>query len=351
MLGVDEENQGFSSYLYNHNNEKDHCVIGQQDVFKRIRIYVAIVLFLLPILLGLVIPSLIVIHYETVHERMMKKGSNRPFYAWAIIITSALFYCFTMGLAMYIISSGLQENTNIADVRWYYVLGLVVITALPVMNGITTIAAAVCYNMIPVMLSKNLLPSDTSPSLNSDKTQAVRLCYKIRFIAPTVGITSIVFTIQVMCPYSFYTVLGLFVSPIHTCSFLLFYAAGTACLVIFLAILLKAYYAKCKTFTLLLIGSSIFVLILVFIIALMEMMIVFGDHSNNGSVLSIIGSLAPSFVLSVLGYVGNWALSWLKKEPANNIPVSSLTTTVTWENTANWPRKRIINVTQCETPV
>ena len=46
LLGVDEESRGYSSFLFNRDNTNDHCVIGQVEKYKNIRIMVFIIMFL-----------------------------------------------------------------------------------------------------------------------------------------------------------------------------------------------------------------------------------------------------------------------------------------------------------------
>ena len=297
LLGVDEKNQGFSSYLYNRHNLKDHCVIGQHDLFARLRIYMFIIFFSLPIIFAILLPSLTVINYIRIRKQMIKEESSALYYVWAVVIVSIPLNCFFLGRNAPVAMSGVQENTANADVKWYYFLSFFVIMAYPILNYLIAIVAAVYSRMIKVIL-QNPIPCP------------IRCCsHKYSgLIAFTLGIATTTFAIQWMCPHSLYIILALIVSPIHTCSFLSLYAAGLLCLVVLIAIFLKAVHVRCRGILLAFIGVVMFVLLIIFITAFMEVMILFGDYNNTGGVLSIIGSIAETSVLTALAYAGNTTL-------------------------------------------
>ena len=48
LLGMDEKSCGYSSYFFNCNKTKDHCVTGQADLIRNICIGVAVILVTRP---------------------------------------------------------------------------------------------------------------------------------------------------------------------------------------------------------------------------------------------------------------------------------------------------------------
>ena len=252
------------------------------------------IFFSLPVVIAILLPPLVVTNYIRIRTRMIKEESNAQYYAWAIVTVSSLLNCFFLGRYMPVIVSGIQENTANADVKWYYFSTFFVLLAYPIMNFTIAIIAAVYYRMTKVML-QNPIPCP------------IRCCnHKYTgFIAFSTGIATTTFVIQFMCPHSLYIILALLVSPIHTCSFLLLYVAGLLCLIVLIAIFLKAVDVKCRGIVLVFIGIIVFILLNIFITAFTEVMILFGDYNNNGGVLSIIGSIAETSVLSALAYAGN----------------------------------------------
>ena len=297
LLGVAKENRGFSSYLYNRNNEKEHCVIGQEDAYRSIHIHMSIVLLSFPIIFGLAIPPIIVAHFDKI-RRVLKKGPNRLFYVWATVIMSILYCCYNIPLAAYLIISGFRENTSKPYVWWIYLIGSIEITAVPIINFISTIMAAIYHKKIKV-ISVTFLPSQAESITSWPLVPRL-----IQFAASSLGIVSMVTAIQLMFINIYYVILSLIVSPVHTCFFLLYYTTGVTCLMVFITIFLKAFYMKCGTFIIFLSGFSLFI-----VAAMMRVMIPIVDYENRGGILSIFGSLAPSVVFLVLGYIGYWALS------------------------------------------
>ena len=180
------------------------------------------------------------------------------------------------------------------------------VIAVPTINLITTIMAAIHFEKRKVM-SENFFPP--RPKFNTSWSLDCNRC-SIHFAASTLEITFIVTAIQLMCLNIYYVSLSLIVSPIYTLFSLVYYIICVACLIYFITNFLQTLYMKCysKAFLIFLIGLSITVLSFVLNAALMEMMVQVGDYENSGGILSIVGSLARSIVLSVLGYIGRRAL-------------------------------------------
>ena len=158
LLGVDESNRGYSSFFFNRNNTKDHCVVGQSDIFKSIRIIVAIILILLLILAMIAVPYLIINYYDGICETI-KKVSDRWYDMWSAVVVIALVEYFALFVDLYVIIYGLYEHTNFDDVKWYYFLGLMFVMAHFIVNLSSTIIAASWLNMMakirnsPILLS------------------------------------------------------------------------------------------------------------------------------------------------------------------------------------------------------
>ena len=347
LLGVEKEHRGFSAYLYNRNNPYNHCVIGQYDSFRQLRIYMATVVFALPIVLAIVLPFCTVGHHETIRRNMMNEDSNNPYYVWATVIVLTIFNVLVIILGVQIIINGVQKSksTGDGDVTYYYIFGAVTIPAIPIVNGIVIILAAIHKNVLLQMRQK---PIPCLIPLCNHKTCS--------FIAFFTGSTIIMCTIQIMCPYGVYIIIALFASPLHTFSFLFLYVVGIYVLVVCIALFLKAFHTNKGSVTVVAIGGLfipiIITIVIIIIIFFMKMMIVFGEYNNSGGILSFIGSVAPTMVLAVLGRAGNKALEWFgHKQKDDKTALSTLNDkffgAVNRTVMITYPRKRITP----ETPV
>ena len=85
LLGMDENSRGYSSYFFNRNNTKDHCIIGQANLIRNIRIGMGVFLIILPFIIARGFPALVVSRLDRIHKWFTK--NDVLYYAWATVIT------------------------------------------------------------------------------------------------------------------------------------------------------------------------------------------------------------------------------------------------------------------------
>lgn len=147
LLGVDENNRGYSSFLFNRNNTKDHCFIGQSAIFNSIRVKVAIFMILVVILIMILVPHLVIndSYYDCIYE-IIKKEPDRRYYLQATVVVMLLVEYFALSVDLYVVIDGLYEHTYFDDVKLYYFLGLMFVMAHFIVNLSTTIIVAFLHN-------------------------------------------------------------------------------------------------------------------------------------------------------------------------------------------------------------
>ena len=134
MLGIDEKNRGYSSYYFDRNNTKDHCVSGEEDIYQTFRILVAVVLIIVPFGIAPGIPYLTVIMHENIHKWLTENDSDIWYYIRAMIICATLFDIVAVGIDIYTILSAFRDNTAFGDVAFYYFIALVLFVSFPLLN-------------------------------------------------------------------------------------------------------------------------------------------------------------------------------------------------------------------------
>ena len=121
--------------------------------------------------------------------------------------------------------------------------------------------------------------------------------------------------------HGFYVLLAFIASPLQTASLVAFYTAAAFCVISFIAVILKVTDVECQGFdrqtcedcnwkgflkrlALLLIVMLFFSFVSCFIAYYVETAVLVEEYRNSGGVSVFIGSLAPSIVLSLLGFIG-----------------------------------------------
>ena len=312
LVGVDEQNIGYSSWFFNRNNTNDHCVIGKSDSFKRFRILVAAIMIMFPVAVALAVPFLIARCFKKLHEELEKEGSNIQYYFWAVVTTMILFDVAVVGFDTYIIVIDLGKSA-FTDVKWYYYLSTSYVFALPVGDfGITVMLA---YGLGTEILR---IPIPCPIRCCDCKNSTCIL------LTNCVWIAAAVLMVQLVCFHGYFIVLALFASPVHSCSLLLIYAAGMFGFVVLIAILLKAKKTTrtLTDFIIAVIGTAVFVVILLLLVAVKELMTLVGVYRNGGGVLSIIASFAPAILLPLIGWCGKKVLEVFEVPPEMNSEVA-----------------------------
>ena len=304
---MDESNHGYSSFFFNRNNSKDHCVIGQVAVFTSIRIAVATILILLQLLTVIGGPLLLVSYYVRLHDKIIK-DPNQWDYMWATVLVLVLVDCVVSSWDLWVISDGLHENSCFDDVKYYYYISFIVIIAHPFVNLCITIITALLQDKRTEMQEKYI------PCLGPCRNSTLTFCTHCVVIVVTISAVQIVIAFQ-----SYFILLAFIASPIHACSILFLYAAGLFCLVVFITYFIKALRHPKRGCLLVFIIITVIALIL-FVFVFIRIIIPVGEHRNSGGILSFVGSLGPPVLLSAIGYIGNKALKLLNiktKEDSN----------------------------------
>lgn len=305
MLGVDENNRGYSSFFFNRNNTKDHCVIGQLGVFTSIRIAVATILVLLQLLTMMGGPPLLVSYYVRLCDVLKDPGQWD--YMWATVLVLVLVDCVVSSWDLWVISDGLHENSRFGDIKYYYYISFLIIIAHPFVNLFSTIMAALLFSK-RAEIQKKYIPC-LGPCRNST----------LIFYIHCVVIAVIISAVQLIASQSYFILLAFIASPIHACSILFLYAAGLFCLVVFITSFFKAF-SHPKRGCLLVSIIIVVIVLLLFIFVFIQIITLVGEHRNSGGILSFVGSLGPPVLLSAIGYIGNKALKLLNnktKEDSN----------------------------------
>ena len=293
LLGVDENSRGHSSFFFNRNNTKDHCVIGQSDTIKSFRIGVAIFLISVLILVMIMVPYSIFkySYYDWIQENIQKK-SDQWCYMWATVVVLFLVEYFALFVDLYVIVDGLYEHTHFDDVKWYYFMGLMFVMSHFIVNLCSTIIAASWHNMMAKI--KN------NPILFSSQNLLV-------FIIHCFVIGGIVLALQLIVYHAYYIILAFIASPIRAFAFLTLYAIGIVCLIVFVALFLKALIHPKRRY-LLIFHVIVVIVLLLFIYVSMQIITLIGEHHNYGGIISC-HQLVPSVLLGVITYYGRKKLN------------------------------------------
>ena len=297
LLGVDESNRGYSSFFFNRNNTKDHCVIGQVAVFTSIRIAVATILILLQLLTVIGAPLLLVSYYARLHDTIIK-DPNQWDYMWATVLVLVLVDCVVSSWDLLVISDGLHKNSHFGDVKYYYYISFIVIIAHPFMNHCISIITALLLNKRTEMQKKYI------PCLGPCRNSTLIFCTHCVVIAVAIS------AVQLIAFQSYFILLAFIASPIHACSILFLYAAGLSCLVVFITSFIKALRHPKRGCLLIFIIITVIALSL-FVFVFIQIIILVGEHRNSGGIWSFVGSLGPPVLLSAISYIGNKALKLL----------------------------------------
>jgi len=287
LLGMDEKSRGYSSYFFNRNNTKDHCIIGQANLIRNIRIGMGVFLIILPFIIARGFPALVVRRLDRIHKWFTKEDSDVPYYAWATMITITLLDIAIFCIDIPIVVLGFHDNTTFTDVIVYYSAGIFFLTAFPFLN----------FGLAYIQVRKRCKDSTT-------------FCSRDTLIQCTL-MTVAVFAVQLISHHSYYITLAIIASPVHSLSFLFLYVTGIFCAMMLAIIIVKLHQKQFlgKLECILLGILSVVVIISVIYVITMLMSLV-GKHQDSG-VVAVVTEMTWSVVLLLLGYCGKKVLSWL----------------------------------------
>ena len=303
LLGIDEKNRGYSSYYFNRNNTKDHCVIGEAGTYKKFRILVAVVLILVPFGIAPGIPYLTVLMHKTIHRWFTEKKSDKWYYARAMIICATLFDVAAVSIDMHTIFRGFHENTTFGDVQFYYIMAFILISGFPFGNFV------LAYHIIWFKRQIRYQGSGEGEGLKS------RLCTTVK---QSGLLTLTVTAVQLLSFQLYFFLLAIIASPIHSISLLILCVTGIICAVMLATAILKLHikgfigiFPCCCLCVLPLIVIPILICLALIVMSLV------GEHQGGGFVVFIVETLT-SVSLMILGYFGRKVLSgWVEQEWRN----------------------------------
>ena len=287
LLRMDENSRGYSSYFFNCNNTNDHCIIGQANLIRNIRIGMGVFLIILPFIIARGFPALVVSRLDRIHKWFTKKDSDVLYYAWATVITITLLDIAIFCIDIPIIILGFHDNTTFTDVVVYYSAGVFFLTVFPFLN----------FGLAYRQVCKRSKDSTT-------------FCGRETLIQCTL-MTVAVFAVQLLSHHSYYITLAIIASPVHSLSFLSLYATGIFCAMMLAIIIVKLHLKKSLgILECIFLGVLSVVVIISVIYVITTLMSLVGKHQDSG-VVAVATEMTWSVVLLLLGYCGKKVLSWL----------------------------------------
>lgn len=215
-----ETYRGFSSYHYQQNRTRDHCMIGQEDFYISIRIIMLITVLITTLLICIVLPIPIMDQCKQAHEMSQPNSKSDEYYKMQalVIISPVLWACFICYF-VYGINKYFPEANAEMDVKVHYFLfGLFVFAVYPI--GIF------CYN---ICLSEKKKLRDRL---------IVNGCGIFSVIYYWFGLTLITCIVQFVVFHSFYIIIAMTVVSGYQILAFIFLTAGIA-----ITVLLDITYA------------------------------------------------------------------------------------------------------------
>ena len=242
-------------------------------------------LIILPFIIARGFPALVVSRLDRIHKWFTK--NDVLYYAWATVITITLLDIAIFCIDIPIIILGFHDNTTSTDVIVYYSAGVFFLTVFPFLN----------FGLAYRQVCKR----------NKDSTTICSRDILIQCILMTVA----VFAVQLLSHHSYYIILAIIASPVHSLSFLSLYATGIFGAMNLGIIIVKLHSKK----SLGILGCIVLGLLSVVVITsaiyvITTLMSLVGKHQDSG-VVAVVTEMTWSVVLLLLGYCGKKVLSWL----------------------------------------
>jgi len=325
LLGMDEKSRGYSSYFFNRNNTKDHCIIGQANLIRNIRMGMGGFLIILPFIIAIGFPALVL--SSRVRKWFTKEDSDVPYYARATVITITLLDVAIFCIDIPIIILGFHDNTTFTDVVVYYSAGVFFLTVFPFLNFGSAYRqvckrskdstkccsqdtpeeskdSITCYSQDTPKESKDSTTccSQDTPKESKDSTT----CCSRETLIPCTLTTVAVFAVQLLSHHSYYIILAIIASPVHSLSFLFLYATGIFCVmnlgIIIVKLHLKKFLGILECIVLGILSVVVIILVIYVITTLMSLV---GKHQDSG-VVAVVTQMTLSGVLFLCRKVLSW---------------------------------------------
>lgn len=286
-----ETYRGFSSYLYKQNRTRDHCVIGQDNFYKSIRITMLISIVIATVFTFITLPIPIMDFCKQAHEMSQPNSKSDSLYVMgAAVIESVIVWLFFICYFIHGITKRAPEANAEADVKVHYCVFVFLLFTYPV--------AIFCYIMW-MSKKKGLKDRLITSGCESSTISLIYYCS---------GFTAITCVAQFMIFHSVYIAIATtIVSLFQILSFIIF------CVGILISILLGTTYTlKALDRRIWTCSLQNFVMFLLLNIVLIWNFVTFmyiNEHGNfpvimqSFSVLSIMGLIAKDTIKQIIKYL------------------------------------------------
>ena len=216
-------------------------------------------------------------------------------YKWAFCIVALLL---SICILVFLISNVNLHNNEAGDkydVKHYYYIALVSLLSFPLIDFLSSlIVAALMYKCGKFCLKREHIS---------------------QFLTTSVLITILTYLLQQLTLCGYFILLAAIASPFYTLPLLLLYISFIVSIILLLTMLLKLFHTqkkskffhtKKKSKIFLIITLIIFSVSLIFsalLYVFRQLVILFGTNNTDDGIVSIIGSLIPTMLLSTISFI------------------------------------------------
>jgi len=329
---------------------KDHCVIGEADIYQVFRILVAVVLIIVPFGIAPGIPYL-----TDIHKWLTETDSDTRYYIWAMYICATLFDIVVVGIDIHTILSGFHDNTTFSDVTFYYFIALIFILALPLLDFVIAFT---------IIWSKHKAHGEGSGEENGHEGSGEengregsgeenghegsgqendvekRLCTTVKHKAHSEGsgeengregsgeekdlekrlyttvkqwtfLIIIVFAVQMLFEHSYYFLLAIIASPVHSISILTLCVTGTICAVMLSTGIVRLHNKKIVGVFSCIYLCALPVIVIIFVIGVIMMLMFLVSEHQDGGIVVLVPEVLSAMAILILCFYGKKVLRFL----------------------------------------
>ena len=342
----ENKEKGYSAYIFSTDKSSDYCIIDQESLYAKLRLYVNVASMILSIAIMIASPLTLVAVYDYACKNL---SGSWLFFAWSLMFVSGIAAClilvfdgFTIVYNLHLYPST-SNGVGFHDIFIYFIFFAAFLCILPIFDVIALIFALMCLQ--PSQREKFPVPelfkfckkflccsycigctgrgqarqgsgADTQPLLEGGRVRNwLRESCCSECIVLLVGTFSFTLFMQLGSFHALYILLGAICTPVESLSITSFYTACFFCLIALVAIVLKTtnkadYYQEFKWINvckciLPIVATILFIISLaLFIGYFYNYIIMVKSYSNNGGFLAILGSILPSALVALGGFGG-----------------------------------------------
>ena len=235
----------------------------------------------------------------------MKEKPNAQYFLWAVVMETIVLYPLILTADIWVIVfQGFNERH--ARVFCYYIIFLTIMIIMPIFD----IICVLLLWFVTSEIFKEDFPIPHPPCSCSCLNRRGPIFIQIAAV--------IIFTLcfQHLSFHGLYILLGFAASPLQATSLLAFYSTAAFCMVSFFAVVLKVIDIDIKTIKEWRVKTCVKQLVPLLMVVLfvgfvscviayyVQAAMIVEEYRNGGGITSFVGSLAPSMMLSLLGFVG-----------------------------------------------